>query len=184
MLHSRIRTKRDASSDPIKKSPAARAEVSGSNEYPAISGTVSFYREKEGVLVVADIRGLPHGGLPCASRVFGFHIHEGTSCTGTPEDPFSHALGHYNPQSCDHPPHAGDLPPLFGNNGYAFSSVLTDRFTIEEIIGKTVIIHARPDDFTTQPAGNSGERIACGRIAALPESKRTGASPNRYKRQN
>lgn len=41
---------------------------------------------------------------------------------------------------------------------------MTDRFTIDETIGKTVIIHAKPDDFVTQPSGNAGEKIACGVI--------------------
>ena len=56
------------------------------------------------------------------------------------------------------------MPPLFWNNGYAFQMFLTDRFTVKEIIGKTVIIHDNADDFTTQPSGNSGEKIACGVI--------------------
>jgi len=43
-------------------------------------------------------------------------------------------------------------------------SVLTDKFTVEEIIGKTIIIHNMPDDFTSQPAGNAGQKIACGII--------------------
>ena len=41
---------------------------------------------------------------------------------------------------------------------------LTDRFTLKEIIGRTVVIHSMPDDFTSQPSGNSGEKIACGVI--------------------
>ena len=85
---------------------------------------------------------------------------------GTPVDPFSDALTHYNPDTCAHPQHAGDLPPLFGNNGYAFSMFLTNRFSVSEIIGRTVILHSAPDDFTSQPAGNSGVKIACGVIVA------------------
>ncbi|NLF57432.1 MAG: superoxide dismutase family protein, partial [Candidatus Hydrogenedens sp.] len=104
---------------------------------------------------------------PCAGEVFGFHIHEGNACTGNASDPFAATGGHFNPQSCPHPQHAGDLPPLFGNNGYAWSSVLTDRFTVDAIAGRTVVIHRRPDDFTTQPSGNSGEKIACGVIKKL-----------------
>lgn len=41
---------------------------------------------------------------------------------------------------------------------------LTDRFKVDDVIGRTVIIHDKPDDFTTQPSGNSGEKIACGII--------------------
>ena len=79
-------------------------------------------------------------------------------------DPFAGAMSHYNPKGCEHPYHAGDLPPLFGNGGSALSLFLTNRFSVREITGKTVIIHDRPDDFTTQPSGNSGTKIACGVI--------------------
>jgi Cu-Zn family superoxide dismutase len=94
------------------------------------------------------------------------HIHEGGSCTGNAADPFADAGSHYNPEGCEHPAHAGDLPPLFSNRGTAWGAVLTDRFSVGEISGKTVIIHLNPDDFTTQPAGNSGAKIACGVIRA------------------
>ena len=71
---------------------------------------------------------------------------------------------HYNPNNCLHPYHAGDLPPLLENQGYAYMRVLVDKFKISDIIGKTVIIHDSPDDFNTQPSGNSGKKIACGVI--------------------
>ncbi len=72
----------------------------------------------------------------------------------------------YNPYTCAHPYHAGDLPPIFGVNGYGFSMFLTNRFSAGEIIGRTIILHSMPDDFTSQPAGNSGAKIACGTIVA------------------
>ena len=56
------------------------------------------------------------------------------------------------------------MPPLFSNDGYALQAFLTDRFTVRDIIGRTVILHDEVDDFTSQPAGNAGERIACGVI--------------------
>lgn len=56
------------------------------------------------------------------------------------------------------------MPPLFENNGYAYLSFLTNRFQIKDIVGKTVIIHDMPDDFKTDPSGNSGTKIACGII--------------------
>ena len=71
---------------------------------------------------------------------------------------------HYNPQNTEHPNHAGDMPPLLGNQGYAYSVFYDKRFTIQEIIGRAVIIHEKPDDFTTQPSGNSGAKIGCGVI--------------------
>lgn len=163
-MYPKVRVKAGTLYDAIKKGPAAQAEVFGAPSYPSIHGLVSFYRFKDGVLVAAEISGLPYSTSPCQYGIFAFHIHTGSSCTGTEEDPFADTLGHYNPGGCGHPDHAGDLPPLFGNNGYAFSAVYTDRFSIDEIIGRTVIIHAMPDDFTTQPSGNSGRKIACGQI--------------------
>lgn len=56
------------------------------------------------------------------------------------------------------------MPPLMGTDGKAFSMFMTDRFTVNEVIGRTVIIHLHPDDFAAQPSGNSGEIIACGVI--------------------
>lgn len=148
----------------LRGTPAAGATVSGSEAYPEITGTVQFFSTPQGVLVAAQIHGLPTGTGPCAHPVFGFHIHSGSACKGNATDPFAAAMTHYNPRGCPHPYHAGDLPPLFGNNGYALSIFLTDRFSVEEIVGKAVIIHSRPDDFTTQPAGNAGDKIACGVI--------------------
>ncbi len=55
--------------------------------------------------------------------------------------------------------HAGDLPPLLSNNGRAYCQVLTGRFRVSDVIGKTVVIHSGPDDFMTQPSGNAGEKI-------------------------
>lgn len=146
--------------------PLAQAVVRGSADYPNVSGTVTFYGQGVGTLVTAQFTGLP-GGQGCASRVFGFHIHERGQCTGSAQTPFSDAGGHYNPGDCPHPQHAGDMPPIFGNNGSAWQAFTTNRFTVKEILGLAVIVHAQPDDFTTQPAGNSGVRIACGTIQAL-----------------
>ena len=147
----------------LKREPQAVALLCGRPAYPDIFGVTSFYQTQSGVLVMAEVSGLPKGE-PCKSPVFAFHIHTGSHCTGNAEDPFADALTHYNPDNCPHPYHAGDMPPLFGNDGYAFSAFFTARFTVREIIGRTVIIHSRPDDFTTQPSGNSGEKIACGEI--------------------
>lgn len=145
----------------LNQTPAAFARIEGSDEHPEINGIVRFFETNRGVLVSAQIQGLPSPSEPCKSPVFGFHIHTGDSCTGNETDPFADAMTHYNPEDCPHPYHAGDLPPLFGSRGAAVLVVLTDRFSIKEILGRTVIIHANPDDFTTQPAGNAGMKIAC-----------------------
>ena len=151
----------------LKRSPEARAMVKGSAAHPEIEGTVSFYETGSGVIVLADFKGLPVGQGPCPGGVFGFHIHEGGSCSGNEKDPLADVGGHYNPGKCPHPYHAGDLPPLFGNNGMAWMAFLTDRFTVGEVLDRTVIVHGAPDDFTTQPSGNSGEKIACGVIKCV-----------------
>lgn len=148
----------------FNKQPDASAIIRGSAEHPNINGRVLFYRVQQGVIVFTVVLGLPTSTDKCKSPVFAFHIHGGNACTGNAQDPFANAGMHYNPQNCLHPFHAGDMPPLFGNNGYALSLFLTDRFTTDEIIGKTVIIHSNPDDFMTQPSGNSGAKIACGEI--------------------
>ncbi len=142
----------------------AYAIVRGSKKYPELQGKVMFTQMTNGTLVTAEISGLPYKDKPCSNGIYAFHIHEGGVCAGNADDAFADAKGHYNPTDCPHPYHAGDLPPLFGNKGYAYMSVFTDRFDVGEIIGKTVIIHAGHDDFTTQPSGNAGEKIACGVI--------------------
>ncbi len=144
----------------------ATAFVNGSPKYPNVHGRVMFYQMRGGVIVRAEITGLPKGTMPCGSPVFAFHIHGGSECAGNGTDAFANTGGHYNPDNCPHPYHAGDMPPLFGVNGNALSAFLTDRFTVPQIIGRTLIIHASPDDFTTQPSGNAGEKIACGVITA------------------
>lgn len=143
----------------------AVAFIKGSTTYPNISGIVRFYQTDSGVYVVTSIFGLPNGNTVCDNRIFAMHIHDGGSCEEqSGKEAFPLTGSHYNPNACEHPYHAGDLPPLFSANGMAMSSVLISRFTVREIIGKTVIIHSGVDDFKTQPSGNAGEKIACGII--------------------
>ncbi len=142
----------------------ARAYIRGGKKYPEINGIVTFRETKNGVILTAKINNLPQSKDKCKGRFFGFHIHEGTSCTGNSNDEFSNAKSHLNLTNCPHPFHMGDLPPLIENNGYSYMSVLINKFKIKDILGKVIIIHDFPDDFTTQPSGNSGTKIACGKI--------------------
>lgn len=142
----------------------AKANIKGGKKYPKINGAVTFREVKNGVLVTAKVNGLPQSSDSCTGRFFGFHIHKGSSCSGTISDEFANAKTHLNPTNCPHPFHMGDLPPLIENNGYAHMTVLINKFKIKDILGKVVIIHDSPDDFTTQPSGNSGSKIACGII--------------------
>ncbi len=142
----------------------AKAHIKGGKKYPQIDGIVTFKETKDGVLVTAKINGLPQSKDKCTGRFFGFHIHEGTSCTGNLSDEFANAKSHLNSPHCPHPFHMGDLPPLLENDGYAYMNVLVNKFKIKDILGRVVIIHDSPDDFTTQPSGISGTKIACGKI--------------------
>lgn len=150
----------------LQMPPLAYALIQGSEKYPTITGAVYFYPLWGGTFVMAEVMGLPIEGEDCPKSFFGFHIHEGGSCTGTQKDPFANAGSHFNPYSCQHPSHAGDLPPLLGNQGYALSFFYTERVQPLELPGHTVIVHDMADDFHSQPSGNSGEMIACGEIRA------------------
>lgn len=135
----------------------ATAYIQGGENNSEISGDVNFYQRDGVVWVIASVTGLPKN----ESGFFALHIHEGKSCEG---EGFPETGGHYNPQKAPHPMHAGDLPPLLSCNGEAYMAVLTNRFNIDDIMGRTVIIHSQADDFTSQPSGNAGEKIACGII--------------------
>ena len=149
----------------IKPAKAAATQPSWGN--PA--GTVTFTQLGEGkVKVVADLTGLPPGQ-------HGFHIHE----KGDMSSPdLMSTGGHFNPHGHPHggpstsPVHAGD----FGNitaygSGNAHLELETTGLTIgtgakDDIIGKPVIVHAKPDDLKSQPSGNAGARIGGGLIEA------------------
>ena len=138
--------------------PVAWANLRGTGDAMGLTGIVKFYQRPGGVLVEARVFGLPDNG----TGFYGFHIHEGAVC-GDIGAPLSGK--HYNPGGRPHPGHAGDLPPLLSCGGRAYMAVLTDRFSIREILGRTLVIHGRPDDFHGQPSGAAGEKIACGVIA-------------------
>lgn len=142
----------------------AKADIKGGRNYPGIRGVVYFKETPNHVLVTAKIDGLPQSNDKCAGRFFGFHIHEGNSCSGNAEDEFANVGGHFNPTNCPHPFHVGDLPHLIECDGSAYMSVMIGKFRLRDIIGRAVIIHDIPDDFTSQPSGNAGKKIACGVI--------------------
>lgn len=140
--------------------PRATAWVTGNDGHPQLSGLVKFYDTPYGgTLVEAEVFGLP-ADTSYASGFFGLHIHEYGDCSR----PFDKTGEHYNPTLQPHPQHAGDLLPLFSNQGYAWGAFYDKRITPAEIIGRSVVIHSRPDDFTSQPSGNSGDKIGCGVI--------------------
>lgn len=83
---------------------------------------------------------------------------------GSDKVAFEAAGNHFNTENDKHPNHLGDLPMIYSNSGYAYMQFYTSRFMPNEVVNRTLIIHKNIDDFVTEPAGNSGERIACGKI--------------------
>jgi len=130
-----------------------------------VGGKVDFLVKGDKVYVTANVSGLAPGQ-------HGFHIHEKGDCSSG--DGMS-AGGHFNPLGKPHAApstpdrHAGDLPMLVADgSGNATLTAELDVVTIgsgaADIVGRSVIVHRDPDDFKTQPTGNSGARVACGVI--------------------
>ena len=144
--------------------PQAMAWVQGQEAAPQVSGLVKFYDTPYGgTLVEAEVFGLPNIAVLGSSGFYALHIHEKGDCSRN----FTQTGEHYNPLNNPHPYHAGDLLPLFSNQGYAWMSFYDKRFQVKDIIGRSVVIHNDRDDFTSQPSGNSGAKIACGVIEKI-----------------
>jgi len=131
-------------------------------------GEATFEQVGSKVRVVIFVQGLR------PEQEHGLHIHEAGDCSSG--DGMS-AKDHFNPFGKAHGPqgtsdrHAGDLPALKANKeGRAKVDVEIDLVTLTagpgNIVGRGLIVHASPDDYRTQPGGNSGARIACGVIRA------------------
>jgi Cu-Zn family superoxide dismutase len=131
-------------------------------------GTVLLVDTPHGLLLRGTLMGLPPG-------THAIHFHEIGKC----ESPFKSSGGHYNPTKKEHGMkdaaglHAGDLPNLVvPRNGkldfelFAMDLTLADGpSTVLDADGTALVIHAKPDDYTSQPAGDAGDRIACGVIS-------------------
>ena len=138
----------------------ATASIKGDISSPNINGTAYFYPYKDGVMVEVEITGLP-GYKPY--ELFPIHIHDGTNCDISNTGEFKNVLGHYNPTGESHPYHAGDMPVLFSNNGYAYLKFYTTRFKLYDIVGKLVIIH---EPIQNENTTVFGRKIACGVITS------------------
>lgn len=126
-------------------------------------GNVSFTALEHGVRVAGEVRGLP------PNTEHGFHIHEKGDCGNNGNA----AGGHFNPAGGAHgkyaasASHAGDLPSLVADaGGVARFSVDVHAISLKDgavnnVIGRGLVVHRDRDDFTSQPAGNSGPRVAC-----------------------
>jgi Cu-Zn family superoxide dismutase len=139
-------------------------------------GTANLTQLGSAVRIVMQVRGLPAG-------VKGVHIHEVGKCEGPS---FNSAGGHFNPGGRQHGAlnpqgsHAGDLPNLtVAGDGTGRLETTTEQISLvtgptalSDADGSALVIHAAPDDFQTDPTGNSGARIACGVITKSDGPKR------------
>ena len=125
-------------------------------------GTVTFAQRMGKVYVTAEVSGL------APNREHGFHVHEKGDCSSG--DGLS-AGGHFNPDARPHGPqggphHGGDMPSLAADAaGRAKATFVLEGVTVapgpNSIVGRGLIVHKDPDDYKTQPTGNSGARLAC-----------------------
>jgi superoxide dismutase, Cu-Zn family len=134
-----------------------------------VTGSVALSSSPQGVRITGAIQGLK------PNAEFGFHVHEKGDCSA-PDG--SSAGGHFNPTQAQHgnptsgAHHAGDMPNIKSNaEGVAQVDTTAAGTTLNgeqttDIMGKAIVVHEGPDDYTTQPSGNSGKRAACGVIAA------------------
>ena len=130
----------------------------------SVKGKVTFTAVNGGTQIVADLEGLAPGD-------HGFHVHQYGDCSA----PDGSSVGdHFNPthkkHGCPNSPehHVGDMGNIKADqNGRAHYDAINQDIRLDgmnSIIGRSVIVHAGPDDCTSQPAGNSGAKIGCGVI--------------------
>ncbi len=131
-------------------------------------GSAVLSERGDGVLITVNVKGLPQG-------LHAVHVHAVGKCEGPA---FTSAGGHFNPLSKKHGlknpdgPHAGDLPDMYVNkDGVGRYEALMQSMTLGagetsvfDADGSAIVVHATADDNVTDPAGNSGDRIACGVI--------------------
>ncbi len=132
-----------------------------------VAGTLQVSAMTDGVHVGGRISGL------APNSDHGFHIHDKGDCSAADA---SSAGGHFNPGGQPHgkigasPHHLGDQMNIHADaNGDAmvdahFAGVTLGSGQANDVMGRALVVHADPDDYTSQPAGNAGKRVACGVI--------------------
>lgn len=148
--------------------PAATASAAlAPTEGNAAAGTLMLTAEADGVRITGSLAGVAPGGT------HGFHVHETGDCSapdassaGPHFNPGNHPHGH--PGQGEH--HAGDMPNLVADDAGALAvDVMVPGVTLgdgaeTDVLGRALVLHAKADDYATQPSGDSGARIACGVI--------------------
>ena len=154
-----------AATQEAAKGGAARAELK--DQKGQALGTVTLTETPHGTLVKGTLSNLPAGE-------HAIHLHEKGQC----EAPFTTAGGHHNPNKKKHGvlvaegKHEGDLPNLYaGADGKAQFDFFAHGLTLKSLAdpdGSALVVHAGPDDYKSDPAGNAGDRIACGVVTPQP----------------
>ncbi|MBD1379008.1 superoxide dismutase family protein [Bacillus sp. IB182487] len=145
-------------------------EVKMMNENGRIVGKAIMNEINEGVLIEIQLQNVSPGKK-------AIHIHENASCV---KPSFESAGAHFNPYNKEHGfknphgPHAGDLPNIeIGADGKIDVVLTADQVTLQigkensllDMNGSALIVHENSDDYSTDPSGNSGERLICGEIS-------------------
>lgn len=173
-----------ASATPVNSPPASGTPLAASSASPEgplraiavlhptagseVRGLVTFIELADGVRVDAEITGLTPGK-------HGFHVHQFGDCASADGStaPASAAGDHFNPTNEPHAAsdavqrHVGDMGNIEADHaGVAKLTYIDHHLSLasdeRSIIGRAVIVHAKPDDLTSQPSGEAGERVACG----------------------
>jgi Cu-Zn family superoxide dismutase len=158
---------------PAGQAQGARMAVArlASADDPKLSGTATFTQLVDAVRVVVDVAGVDKPGP------HGLHLHENGKCERDPAGKhYLTAGGHFNPTAAAHAcpdsttHHAGDFGNIDiqpdGTGHYVRVTALLSLDGPSSPVGRSIILHAGADDCKTQPAGNSGDRLACGVVEA------------------
>lgn len=157
----------DTPPEPAVQAPAPEmADVALlSSSGSSVAGALQLAATPDGVTLAGEIRGLQ------PDSIHGFHFHEVGDCSAPDA---SSAGAHFNPTQSEHggptsgTKHLGDLPNLAADaNGVAAVQVVVPGATLRDagahdLVGRALVVHEKADDYTTQPSGDSGSRIACG----------------------
>jgi Cu-Zn family superoxide dismutase len=154
---------------PASAQDSQKATASLINDQGKTIGSATLTQTPHGVLIALDLKGVPAGE-------HAFHVNEKGICN--PADKFASAGGHYNPGKKQHGylltggTHAGDMPNQHvGADGALKANVINTQITLGAGAGTlfggdgtALVLHAKGDDYKSQPAGDAGGRIACGVI--------------------